>query len=161
MEPRSPFEQLQQLQAAVTHALDAAEALPPDAVLDERLDAAIQVLNAGIAFGQAIARDPTPGDEAAASPALRRNAQRALLALREQLRAGAPDSLDVMIDLVLTAPEHLAPGVTEEHREYCRAVLLDNGFLTESELATFPRESLYGIMRQRLTRWEETGDARG
>jgi hypothetical protein len=47
------------------------------------------------------------------------------------------------------------------HREWARAVLLDNGFLTEGELATFPRESLYDIARQRLVRWEETGNAKG
>lgn len=146
--------------AASMRALDARETLPLDASLDERLDASIEVIRTAQRFLQALACDPTPGEEDVGRE-LRQGAIRDLLGLREQMCEGLPDALNVTTDLVLTAPENLARGITEADREWARAVLLGNGFLTQGELTTFPRDSLHAIVRQRLAQWEVTGDPRG
>jgi hypothetical protein len=140
-------------------AMDAGEALPDDASEDEHLEAAMAVIATGREFLQALARDPAPGVEDVAAEH-RQDAIQTLLALQDRMQETLPGSLDIIIDVASSTPETPPEGLTDEDRETARAILLDNGFLTEGELATFPRESLYSIARQRLARWEETGDAR-
>ena len=146
--------------AASIRALDALEALRPDASLDEQLDASIDVIRTTQAFLQALTRNPDPGEEDVV-PELEHRAIHDLVQLQEQTRPMLSDAMDVMVAVAVTPLEHVAPGISDADRKCCRAVLLDNGFLTEGELTTFPRESLRASARQRLARWEETGDARG
>lgn len=136
-----------ELRDASMRATDVFEALPDDASDDQRLAAAMEALTTGHTFLQSLARDPAPGVKDVAAEH-RQGAIRERL--RERMRETLPGLFDIIIGVVRSAPEHLAPGMTEADRQVCRAILLDNDLLTESELATFPRSSLSAIAGQRL-----------
>jgi hypothetical protein len=119
----------------------------------DEVAAAERGLSAGFAYLRAIVHDAH-----AAQPrlpaAVHHQAIALLLQTRECLRPMIPDAIAIQVDAAILGVCNVTPAESDRARAESRALLIDNGLLTEGELNTFPRTSLQAIALDRFQQRE-------